>query len=265
MLADALGSLLCSPEKMRAMREAARVAVEINYNWDTVSNQLAELFQESIWKSKLKPRLGTLYRDEMLNLLNKRVNQGKVLDVGCHDGYWLSKIEAPFRVGVDLDPIHGVPSLSLVCADGRKLPFVRQSFDQVYALDVIEHIQEDRAFADTLSQVIKPGGNLFLSTPSLRIKLFPAFLTRWISLKWGHDLRLGYEPDKLIEYFKDDLTVGVRSWNAPAYRFLYLPLRFLSSFAPKIAANLVRRIARWDYRHQEGNHGFYLLEGVKPS
>lgn len=265
MLADALNSLVSSPGKMHAMSEAARQAVENKYNWDTVSNQLADLFQESIWKSKLKPRLGTLYRDEMLKLLNKRINKGRVLDVGCHDGFWLSTINAPFRVGVDLDPLHGVPSLSIVCADGRKLPFERQSFDQVYALDVIEHIQDDRAFADALSQIIKPGGNLFLSTPSIQIKLFPSFLTHWISLKWGHDLRLGYEPDKLIEYFKDDLIVKVRSWNAPAYRFLYLPLRFISSFAPKIAANLVRRIARWDFRHQEGNNGFYLLEGVKPS
>ena len=50
-------------------------------------------------------RLGTLYRLELLSHLSFGRNQNgrRVLDVGCHDGYVLSHLHLPIKVGVDLD------------------------------------------------------------------------------------------------------------------------------------------------------------------
>lgn len=209
-------------------------------------------------------RLGTIYRDALLTILHKRASNGKVLDVGCHDGYFLSTLTAPVRVGVDLDPRPGNSGLTLICADGRHLPFCDGAFDFVYALDVIEHVEDDRAFATSLSRMVAPGGMLFLSTPSLNIRLTPPFITEWVGRKWGH-LRLGYTAAELISVFDDGLDIRITLWNAPVWRFCYLALRFLFAFLPRLTARLVRYIARWDAAHTQGEHGYLLLEAHRPA
>jgi hypothetical protein len=131
-------------------------------------------------------------------------------------------------------------------------------------MDVIEQVPDDAGFARSICSMLAPGGRLFLSTPSLAIRLNPPFLTRWISLQWGHTLRLGYTVKRLEELFGGELEVEVATWNAPGYRFWYLPVRFISALAPHWAAQWVRRIARSDARRRSGIHGFMILEGRKP-
>jgi len=204
--------------------------------------------------------MGTLYRDALLTLLNKRASSGRVLDVGCHDGYLLSTLIAPVRVGVDLDPLPGHSGLTLICADGRHLPFRDGTFDFVYALDVIEHVEDDRAFAKSLSRMVAPGGTLFLTTPSLHIRLTPPFITNWVSRQWGH-LRHGYTVTELITMFADGrLDVCVTLWNAPVWRLSYLALRLLFALLPRLVARLIRHIVRWDAHHTHGECGYLLLE-----
>ncbi len=214
---------------------------------------------------KSPQRLGTIYRDEMLHVLGRRAGAGRVLDVGCHDGFFLSTLSAPVRVGVDLDPPPGRAGVALVRADARALPFAEGAFDHIYALDVIEHVEDDRAFACSLARVLAPGGRLFLTTPSRFIRLNPAFLTVPISRRWGHHLRLGYTAAELTELFGPYLHVHTQTWNAPAFRFWYLALRALFAAAPRLAEPLVRWAARADARRPAGQQGYQILEAERPS
>lgn len=263
-LAAAITSLVEQPELRRQLGQAARQSVLDRYNWTWVARQIGDLLEKAAWQHAHATRLGTVYRDEMVKLLDKRPKSGWVLDVGCHDGYWLSTLDSRLKVGIDPEPAGRAPGTPILQADGLQLPFAPGAFHQVYAMDVIEHVPDDTRFAQSISSMLAPGGSLFLSTPSLAIRLNPPFLTRWISLQWGHTLRLGYTAERLEELFGDELDVKVTTWNAPGYRFWYLPIRFFSALAPHAAARWVRRIARSDSQRRSGIHGFMILEGRKP-
>jgi glycosyltransferase involved in cell wall biosynthesis len=293
-LENALETML-QPARRQALAQAARRSIEQTFNWTNVARSLAEMLAQAVsqretagprrlerpfWgRSSSHPkqatRMGSVYRDEMIRLLGRGAQDGRVLDVGCHDGLFLSTLggaetRPALRVGVDVDIVRSpgleTAGVQFACADGCRLPFADEKFDYVYALDVIEHIPEDRSFACSLTRMIAPGGRLFLSTPSLHIRLNPPFLTGWVSRSWGHTLRLGYTAEALAEMFtQPGLQVRVRQWNAPAYRFFYLPLRALQVLLPGLVARLTRRAAQWDFKHSQGQHGFQIVEVTRPA
>jgi len=211
-------------------------------------------------------RLGTLYRLELLSHLSFGRNQNgrRVLDVGCHDGYVLSHLHLPIKVGVDLEPSHSLGGSNLVCGDGRFLPFQTGCFDRVYAMDVIEHVLDDGSFVASLLRMLAPGGALLLTTPSRDIRLNPPFLTRWISHQWGHFYRLGYTRPELEQLFQHpDFQVKITTWNAPGYRFWYLVMRALYPVWPAAAQKILKWVSDFDAGHIEGNEGYFILEAYR--
>jgi glycosyltransferase involved in cell wall biosynthesis/ubiquinone/menaquinone biosynthesis C-methylase UbiE len=262
-LRQAIQTLADDSVKRQILARAARRSIVEHYNWEWVARQITGLLEQAVWRRRHKLRLGTAYRDEMVRILGYRPTSGRILDVGCHDGYWLSTLSGGQKIGVDPQPTDVNPHVDVVCADGVALPFADQSFDWVFAMDVIEHVEDDDAFARSLSRMVASGGRLFLSTPSLDIRLTPRCLTRWISHQWGHYLRLGYTPERLKELFQDELEIKIQYWNAPAYRFYYLPVRLLSMIAPRFIARFVQRQARADAKKTGGPHGFVILEGTR--
>ena len=51
-------------------------------------------------------------------------------------------------------------------SDCQRLPFARESFALVMALELIEHIPDVKLFAEEVSRVLRPGGICLLSTPA---------------------------------------------------------------------------------------------------
>ncbi|MFW6116215.1 MAG: class I SAM-dependent methyltransferase [bacterium] len=205
-------------------------------------------------------RIGSQYRLACLRAYGLEFEGERVLDVGCHDGAFLGSLKAECRVGVDVDPCtDSGTSILIVRADGCRLPFRSDLFDQAVALDVIEHVLADEHLVREMIRVTREKGRLFLTTPSVAIRLFPPFLTVWISSKWGHHWRTGYTADRLRELGSDGCACRLVQWNAPAYRLFYLPLRLLSTVCPWLASRLVIWAAHWDARRNEGHNGFYWM------
>lgn len=143
------------------------------------------------------------------------------LDFGCHDGAFLAQLarKGPRRlVGVDVarEAIEAGrakrPELELVhLADAGRLPFADASFDSISALDVIEHIADQKAVLDELCRVLKPDGVLIVTVPgqylfsacdvgNLKFR-FPR-LHRWAYCmahsKQAYEARYAANPDGLI-------------------------------------------------------------------
>lgn len=206
-------------------------------------------------------RLGSYYRMCSLLASGVRLQGERVLDVGSHDGTLLGIAAGNLRVAVDLNPQSLQVQAAMVLADGNRLPFCSGCFDQVIAADVIEHMPDAQGLIDEMLRVVCPGGRIFLSTPSAHIRLFPPFLTGWISRSWGHYWRRGYTKEELFNTIsKREVKNAIcLEWNAPAYRLFYLILRLLWLFAPSLVRPIIKMVARWDAAHPAGHRGFYWM------
>jgi SAM-dependent methyltransferase len=98
----------------------------------------------------------------------------RLLDVGCGTGFVLEGIRRHYpRLGLTgcdvrlttlLEAHRQMPETRLFAADVFALPYETE-FDVVVALDVLEHIDDDRVALSALRNVIKPGGGLILTVP----------------------------------------------------------------------------------------------------
>ncbi len=109
------------------------------------------------------------------------------LDMGCGTGGTLDRLrEFAQPVGLDLEPLalslcrergHG----NLVLASATALPFAEGTFDAAIALDVLEHIPDDKLAARELARALKPGG--------VAVVTVPAYQSLWS----GHDVALMHQ------------------------------------------------------------------------
>jgi SAM-dependent methyltransferase len=182
------------------------------------------------------------------------------LDVGCDDGFFLSQISLPFKVGVDLKPRPGtLTSFPILCADGSYLPFPDGSFDNVFAFDVIEHIEDDDTFLQSLVRVLAKRGHLWLSTPCASSTIFPSWLTAKAARAWGH-VRNGYDVTELVGRFPQGLQVKAVLWDAQSFRLFYVLLRLISSLSPTLARWAAHACFWIDKRLVRGKTGYIFLE-----
>jgi SAM-dependent methyltransferase len=188
--------------------------------------------------------------------------RGAVLDVGCDDGYLLARQEGCLKCGVDLHPrIRSEQGISVVQADGCMLPFADTCFSVVLALDVLEHVQDDQSFLNSVTRVLAPGGCLWLSTPSAKWRLFPGFLMGRAMRSWGHQ-RPGYEPSDLIERFPGEHDIWLMMWSSPVFRNCYVLLRLLWGLSPS-AARLGARLCFVADRELQGRGDHIFLRVMR--
>ena len=98
----------------------------------------------------------------------------------------------------------------------RDLPIDAGGFDAVLALDVIEHIDDDRDAVSKLGQLARPGGVVIVSVPAL-----PELFTEFDEVQ-GHRRR--YLPATLQATFQDsglkiDQIFWWGQWLVPALRW----------------------------------------------
>jgi SAM-dependent methyltransferase len=94
----------------------------------------------------------------------------RVLDAGCGMGRWLhfARQEGAQVVGMDVSPAIDVVArregrgVDLVQADLRHPPFAEGTFDLVYSLGVVHHLEDPRAGVRALADLVRPGGELRL-------------------------------------------------------------------------------------------------------
>lgn len=82
---------------------------------------------------------------------------------------------------------------------GPNLPFPGEHFDLVVVIDYMEHIREDRQFAQELFRVLKPGGHLIVNVPHYKKRAVLRPIRTALGLtdeRHGH-VRPGYREDEL--------------------------------------------------------------------
>jgi SAM-dependent methyltransferase len=206
--------------------------------------------------------MGTYYRwllSEPLGLLPEP--HERVLDIGCHDGYFLSQIDCRLKVAVDLAP-HQVTFYPVWPTDGRFLPFADEAFDRVYLLDVIEHVMDYGKMLIEAVRVLRPDGILWISTPSLYWWVVPPFLTWVLDRHWEH-VRRGHTIGDIQSFMPPTCRVRSTFWNMPYFRTFYFPIRVLWGLWPALGKWLLTWVARRDQRSPSGRHGHLFINVTK--
>jgi SAM-dependent methyltransferase len=123
----------------------------------------------------------------------------RVLDAGCGWGVTLEALEGKDYRAAGLDISRSMlerldrPGRDLIEADlARPFPAF-EPYDAVLALDVIEHLDDDRAAVERLGRLVRPGGPLVISVPAR-----PDLYTEFDAIQ-GHRRR--YLPETLREAF----------------------------------------------------------------
>lgn len=172
----------------------------------------------------MKPR-GSFYDLPGVNVsryvwVADRVRSRRVLDYGCGHGYgarFLSDGIAKFVLGVDVETKaikfavqhYRGENLEFRTVDEWRMEVPASTFDAVVSFEVLEHLEDPGPFLSTISRVLRPGGDLFLSTPN---KLWTEqFYTRGKPSNVFH-LKEYYpvELKRTLEKYFDPVTCFVR-------------------------------------------------------
>jgi SAM-dependent methyltransferase len=169
------------------------------------------------WQARARLVLATLRRAGI-------VPPAQVLDAGCGWGVTLEALEVTGYRVAGLDVSRGAlerldrPGRRLIEADLTRLDLPSQAvpaFDAVLALDVIEHLDDDRAAVARLAGLLPPGGWLLVTVPAL-----PELYSEFDRVQ-GHRRR--YRPEDLRAAFDASGMVLVQlswwgQWLVPLFR-----------------------------------------------
>jgi 2-polyprenyl-3-methyl-5-hydroxy-6-metoxy-1,4-benzoquinol methylase len=138
--------------------------------------------QDSVWKSlpagSRPPDAalrGKFLLDRVAALSRELGAPPRVLDVGCGEGYFTAQLArakaAVVGVDVSAEALRRArarhPQLELQAIDaGGSWPLPDASFDLVWAGEVIEHVADTAAWLSEVRRVLRPRGQLLLSTPA---------------------------------------------------------------------------------------------------
>src|SRR5262249_44997443 len=105
------------------------------------------------------------------SLLTARNAGGTLVDVGCGTGdLWRATRDRFTRcVGIDAVRYPELPqeiTFELADLDRGRLPLGDAAADVTAAIEVIEHLENPRAFVRELARITKPGGWVVLTTPN---------------------------------------------------------------------------------------------------
>lgn len=118
-------------------------------------------------------------------VLEKRLNQGPILDLACGVGYGGNLLAKEFGdVDVYCADIHenslvcaqrhygkipGRENLRFVRADALSIPFSSNRFEVVVSLETIEHLSDQTRFLNEVTRVLRPEGVFIVSSPNREI------------------------------------------------------------------------------------------------
>ena len=129
-----------------------------------------------------EPFLEPVLRQFRIKRVIKHIPHGcRLLDVGCgRSATFLRAISSHIKEGVGIDfkvNTESVSNISTIQTHiDNKLPFVDGSFDVVTMLAVLEHIEDDMSIITEVHRVLKSGGKLILTVPSIWAKPVLEFL-----------------------------------------------------------------------------------------
>jgi len=153
---------------------------------------------------------------ELLDGFEPYRRTGRILDMGCGIGFFLEEAESRGweAHGSEFEPraVEIVRGKGLRCLQAPLTAgsFEPGSFDVVTAFEVVEHLRDPRAEAETIARALRPGGLFYCTTPNFSSLSRRLLRDRWRVIAYPEHLsyftpstlrswlaRYGFSPAKL--------------------------------------------------------------------
>jgi len=140
------------------------------------------------------------FKRQRANRLDRRMEgPGKILDIGCGNGRFLSfmrdlghQIYGLEMVGASADRAGEIAGLQLKLGHLEADDFSLNTFDAITLYHVFEHLTEPKKYLKIISDILKPGGYLVMSFPNI-----DSFQSRLFKGNWFH-----LDPPRHLFFFK---------------------------------------------------------------
>lgn len=138
---------------------------------------------------------------------------GPILDIGCHGGTFTQKIvkktgtKKIYGIDISSSAINliskKIPFGNFKVADAAKIPFKNDFFDQVFCLEMLEHVDYPELVVKEIKRVLKNGGFGVILIPSEN-KLFKIVWFLWTLYypMWRHAHVQNFSDSTLENYLK---------------------------------------------------------------
>lgn len=120
--------------------------------------------------------IGRRYADDFLDFISRTLNetaigQQSVLEIGCGNGYLLSRMSRMFGSAIGVEPgpqgQDGARRYGVHIVQGFfPTPHVTGKYSAIVLMSVLEHVQDPAAFVASLTSYLAPGGRIFISVPN---------------------------------------------------------------------------------------------------
>ena len=129
------------------------------------------------------------FRKKRAKLIKKYTPSGKVLDVGCGNGKFLSFVKELGDYEIHGTEMQGgsalraqkIKGLNLSIGKLHEIDFKLQYFDAITLFHVFEHLDEPKKTLHIIHDILKKDGILIISFPNI-----DSFQSRWFRGKWLH-------------------------------------------------------------------------------
>jgi 2-polyprenyl-3-methyl-5-hydroxy-6-metoxy-1,4-benzoquinol methylase len=154
----------------------------------------------------------------------------KILEVGCGTGLNLELFNTTEKYGIDIskNAIEQAKKKGLKAKvqDITKAKLPENSYDLILALDLIEHLKQDKATLEKLSKALKPKGKIIITVP--------AFQFLWSKHdELNHHIKRYNKKD-----FKRIIPKTLKTKRLTYWNFTLFPLVFLLNKVNKKSSNL---------------------------
>jgi len=155
------------------------------------------------WEKNEADYAGDVSAPEILKMSKKYIGN-KVLDIGAGSGALINLI--PNSIGLDIAP----KQPEIIKGDITNMPFEDQSFDTIFATEILEHLDNDTLNKGTveINRILKKWGHLIITVPynenlSQNTVSCPDCGAKFH--RWGH-LQV-FDENNITQLLKDDFKV----------------------------------------------------------
>ena len=136
---------------------------------------------ETVSGNEIRPISHRSTNDKVLELVMPLIRPGvRFADIGAGEGFFSQLLGEHIRTRLGLQPRDVITACDIfpeyfrypavqcekISSDGR-LPYDDASIDIACSLEVVEHVEDQFAFARELHRILKPGGLAIISTPNV--------------------------------------------------------------------------------------------------